>query len=77
MDDRQRAQAEGEAKLLFHKIDKDQDGSLTFQEVFDYNKGKHPNDVHAALQGFVDADTDRSDSLTEEEFVQHYLKSQA
>ncbi|WP_097886655.1 EF-hand domain-containing protein [Streptomyces sp. st140] len=77
MDDRQKAQAEGEAKALFHQIDKNQDGRHTIQEIFDYYAGKHPGAMHPAVQGFVDADIDQSESVTEEEFVQHYLKSQA
>ncbi|MCX5328191.1 MULTISPECIES: EF-hand domain-containing protein [unclassified Streptomyces] len=80
MDDSQRAYAESEARRLFYKIDTDHDGLLTVYEVVDYADAHNPlgqRAVQEAFDGFFTADTDKNQSLTEEEFVQHYVKSRA
>ncbi|MFJ8870412.1 hypothetical protein ACIRD6_32255 [Streptomyces sp. NPDC102473] len=62
-------------------MDTDHDGSLTVHQVLDYTaKNMRLNEFDAldkALHGFFAADTDKSESLTEDEFVQHYVTSQA
>ncbi|MFF7183534.1 EF-hand domain-containing protein [Streptomyces sp. NPDC008121] len=84
MDDSQRAHAELEAKRLFREMDTNGDGSLTVREVMEYTSRHHqgashewPASMQNALDGFIAADLDSSLSLTEEEFVQHYVQSQA
>ncbi|WP_328618819.1 EF-hand domain-containing protein [Streptomyces sp. NBC_00354] len=80
MDDSQRAQAEGQARMLFQEIDKDRDGRLTVREMMDYTTKKGPIDPIAmdkAFHNFFAADTDKSETLSEEEFVRHYVESQA
>ncbi|MFJ3833742.1 EF-hand domain-containing protein [Streptomyces sp. NPDC090046] len=81
MDDSQRAQAESRARMMFREIDADADGQLTVQEILDYSikntRSYEPFAVDKMFGSIIAADADKNHSVSEEEFVRHYVESQA